>query len=146
MKEENKKDTPLYGHNREYALKHNETMIYIKSHQENIKCKETIEKLIATNHNMTNFNLKAVLDGVLAKYDTRRITYVLANTIQLKSYDGRFHWENKEWAKKFTIIPDNDFTGYDVNHDFTVNSHPCLVDGFTSYYRGKLEKMTERNK
>ena len=52
-----------------------------------------------------------------------RTMWIIANTIQNRKGDGRFHSRNTEWAKRFNI-PD---TGR--NYEFAMKSHSCLVDG-----------------
>ena len=62
------------------------------------------------------------------------MTYVLANTVQINSGDGRYSPSNKEWANQVYINNENK-----DRRMFVINSHPAIVDGFVSAYR-KLEK------
>lgn len=139
MEGKNKEYVPLYGHNEEYARKHDELMLYSKSYLENLACKNTIERGIELNYDGAHLNTDIILDVILIKYGVRRINYVLANTIQTKLHENRFSTENKEWAKRFSITPDHSKDGYDRNHDFTVNSHPGLINLLITAYRQKID-------
>ena len=55
---------------------------------------------------------------------------VLANTVQLQDWDGRYSRRNKEWAK--TIPNDNPET---VRCGYVLNSHPAVLDGFIDLVR-----------
>ena len=56
--------------------------------------------------------------------------FVLSNTLQQLSYDGRFSPSNREWAKKSYVPADSDH-----NIAFLVTSHPAVLDGFVSMVR-----------
>ena len=113
--------TPLYPHTAAYALEHGELEQYRASLQANIACKN------------------AAVTEVMAAYGKERICYVIANTLQQKSWDGRFSSSNKEWAAQFEIAaavrPD-----YDSRGAFVVDSHPAVLDGFTGLLRRECEK------
>ena len=63
------------------------------------------------------------------------MNWVLANTLQEKSHDGRFSQENKKWAKGFFIPSD------DVRWHFCVESHPGLTDLFINQAREAWQKL-----
>ena len=56
---------------------------------------------------------------VLEEFGFKRVNWVLANTVQEKSWDGRFRQDNKAWAQR-TFIPED--AGHKV--EFIVESHP----------------------
>ena len=66
---------------------------------------------------------------------------VLANTVQLQDWDGRYSRRNKEWVK--TIPNDNPET---VRCGYVLNSHPAVPVSYThldvykrqAQYRGQL--------
>ena len=55
---------------------------------------------------------------------------ILANTVQLQDWDGRYSRRNKEWAK--TIPNENPET---VRCGYTLSSHPAVLDGFIDLVR-----------
>ena len=67
---------------------------------------------------------------------TKRVGFVLANTLQEQSYDGRYHENNKKWSRTIFIPEDG---GH--RHTFLINSHPAVLDGFVSEYRAELAKL-----
>ena len=130
--------TPLYPHTAAYALEHGELEQYRASLQANIACKNAIEAAIRQHFDGMHLNEAAVTE-VMAAYGKERICYVIANTLQQKSWDGRFSPSNKEWAAQFEIAaavrPD-----YDSRGAFMVDSHPAVLDGFTGLLRRECEK------
>ena len=130
--------TPLYPHTAAYALEHGELEQYRASLQANIACKNAIEAAIRQYFDGMHLNEVAVTE-VMSAYGKERICYVIANTIQQKSWDGRFSPSNKEWAAQFEIAaavrPD-----YDSRGAFVVDSHPAVLDGFTGLLRREYEK------
>ncbi len=130
--------TPLYPHTAAYALEHGELEQYRASLQANIACKNAIEAAIRQYFDGMHLNEVAVTE-VMSAYGKERICYVIANTLQQKSWDGRFSPSNKEWAAQFEIAaavrPD-----YDSRGAFVVDSHPAVLDGFTGLLRRECEK------
>ena len=72
----------------------------------------------------------------LDKWGYKRINFVLANTLQELSYDGRFSRKNQEWAKA-TFIPQ------DGTHNISlmVKSHPAVLDGFVNMVREAYKNL-----
>lgn len=130
--------TPLYPHTAAYALEHGELEQYCASLQANIACKNAIEAAIRQYFDGMHLNEAAVTE-VMSAYGKERICYVVANTLQQKSWDGRFSPSNKAWAAQFEIAaavrPD-----YDSRVAFVVDSHPAVLDGFTGLLRRECEK------
>lgn len=130
--------TPLYPHTAAYALEHGELEQYRASLQANIACKNVIEAAIRQYFDGMHLNEVAVTE-VMSAYGKERICYVIANTLQQKSWDGRFSPSNKEWAAQFEIAaavrPD-----YDSRGAFVVDNHPAVLDGFTGLLRREYEK------
>ena len=129
---------PLYPHTAAYALEHGELEQYRASLQANIACKNAIEAAIRQHFDGMHLNEAAVTE-VMAAYGKERVCSVVANTLQQKSWDGRFSPSNKEWAAQFEIAaavrPD-----YDSRGAFVVDSHPAVLDGFTGLLRRECEK------
>ena len=97
------------------------------SHRENCDCARAIERAIADHYhdNLLDDGTKDVID----RYGFDRVNWVLANTLQEKSHDGRFSQVNKEWSKGF-FIPDDD-----VRWHYCVESHPGLTNVFVDQAR-----------
>ena len=94
--------TGLYKHTAAYALEHGELEQYRASLQANIACKNAIEAAIRQHFDGMHLNEAAVTE-VMAAYGKERVCSVVANTLQQKSWDGRFSPSNKAWAAQFEI-------------------------------------------
>jgi len=116
------------------AREYNELPQWRESHQHNVACKEAIEEAIRNGFDGMHLD-RDCAKGVIEDYGFKRVGWVLANTIQLKSDDGRFSLCNKEWAGR-TFIPPSD-----RNHDFVVGSHPAVLDGFVTEFRDALAEL-----
>ena len=130
---ENMKQILVYRQPGMYAREHGELDQFRQSNVSNIACRAAIEKAIAENFD--GMRLKAdVAAKVLHEFGAERVQFVLANTVQQKSWDGRFSRENKAWAATFAIEPDV-VMGMDRRLQFIVNSHPAVLDGFITITR-----------
>lgn len=142
---ERKQYPPVYRHTLAYATEHGAADEYLDSRKLNIDCKRAVEDAIRSHFDGMHL-AHDVVDGVLEEYGPERLSFVLACTVQYKESDGRFSRDIKEWAKGIPI-PENMGRGTDLNHDYVVESHPAVLDGFIGIARGKfaeLEKeMTE---
>ena len=69
-----------------------------------------------------------------------RLSWVLANTITMKEQDGRFSRSNKAWAQAMSIPIDRDGFGSLRNWSYTVESHPAILDLYTTLLRKELER------
>ena len=133
-------ELPVYRQNAAYASEHGELEQYRVSHQANIACKEAIEQSIDQNYDGSRL-AKGSADKVMQKFGSERVMYVLANTIQQKGWDGRFHPYNKDWAKTVDIPPNPDSFGFERNCEFVVDSHAGLTDLFVSQARREAERQ-----
>lgn len=118
---------PLYRWSLKEALSRGERDEWRESYKENCDCARAIERAIADNYH--DNILKGCAQPILDRYGFDRVNWVLANTLQEKSHDGRFSQENKEWAKGF-FIP-----GDDVRWHFCVEAHPGLTNLFVDQTR-----------
>lgn len=133
-----KNQTLMYMESAKFAKAHNELPEYRASHWANIACKEDIQDAIVRHFDGMRLNKEAVRE-VLDAYGKERTQMVLAATVQVKSWDGRFSRENKAWA---TNIPMPDCS-MDHLYEYAVSSHPAVLDGFISATRREL---AERDK
>ena len=115
---------PLYLHPPDYAREHGELAQYRASHRANIECKQAIEQAIDKNFDGMYLNKQCVKD-VLEEYGPDRMEYVLAATLQEKSYDMRFTPENRQWAESIPI-----YTSLERRCEYAVESHSAVLDGF----------------
>lgn len=119
----------VYKQTVEYARTHGELEQYRASLQENIACREAIEQAIGQGFDGMHLE-KNCARSVLEKFGRERVMHVLANTIQIKVWDGRFSRENKQWAVTFGFSESQ-------RHrlSFSVQSHPCVLNGFVDQAR-----------
>ena len=130
---EQMKQIPVYRQTGMYAREHGELDQFRQSNVANIACRAAIEKAISENFDGMRLRADAVAQ-VLSEFGADRVQFVLANTVQQKSWDGRFLRENKAWAAAFSIEPDV-VMGMDRRVQFIVNSHPAVLNGFIDLVR-----------
>ncbi|MCC8196558.1 MAG: DUF3849 domain-containing protein [Ruminococcus sp.] len=132
---------PIYTQTGSYAHEHGELDQYRQSKSENMACKEAIEKAISDNFDGMHLNPDAV-KPVIESFGEERVAFVLASTIQVKDWDGRFSQSNKDWAASVPTLaevnPDND-----IRTEWAVQSHPAVLDGFVGMVRNELENSRE---
>ena len=127
------KDIQLYPHDAEYAIAHDELQQYRLSYRADIACKNAIDQAIRDNFDGAHLNPKAITE-VVEGFGSERVARVLANTIQQKSWDGRFSRANKEWAATIPV-PGTIREGFDNRDQFTAQSHTAILDGYTATFR-----------
>lgn len=110
-----------------------------KSHKLNTACKKAVEAAIARDFD--GMRLKSdCAKSVIDEYGFKRVNLVLANTITLMAWDGRFSRENKTWAKTIDV-PEDKNSVTDHRDDYTVNSHPAVLDGFVNQARRAYQAL-----
>ena len=130
---------PVYRRTADYAREAGERDEYRASYQENVKCKQAIEKAISMDYDGQYLNDNAIFT-VLDMFGPERTSWVLANTITMKEHDGRFSRSNKAWAQAMNIPIDRDGFGSLRNCSYTVESHPAILDLYTTLLRKELER------
>jgi len=125
---------PLYKYSVETAKHDGELDAWRESRDENIRCRDFLDEQIAKRFDGMTLPSDCV-ENTVKEFGYDRTMWVIANTIQNRKGDGRFHSRNTEWAKRFNI-PD---TGR--NHEFALNSHSCLVDGAADDIRKMYAKL-----
>ena len=120
---------PIYSHTASYAREHNELDAYRASLNANLQCKEAIEAAVREHFDGMYLSHDAAR-GVIETYGMERVMLVLANTVQLQNWDGRYSPRNKEWAK---TIPN--YNSDTVRVGYAVNSHPAVLNGFIDLVR-----------
>lgn len=131
----------LYPYSRNEAKRLNQLNLWRDSHKENILCKNFIEGAIRRDFDGTHLKGDCA-ESVIAAYGYKRVSWVLANTVQKQDWNGLFSEDNKEWAKRTYIPPDKDSI-YDQNHnlDFVADSHPAVLDSFINQYRFAYQSL-----
>jgi len=125
---------PLYFDSFGMARRHDELDAWRESHSENIRCNEFIVKGIQQNHDGLRLGGDVAGDAI-AEFGFDRVNMVLANTIQLKDWDGRISTGNKEWAKGFHV-PRGIDDPREFRRDFLIDeANPGLVDIVTNHAR-----------
>lgn len=128
-------ETYLYPYSAKEARERNELSLWRESHRANIACREAIEDTIRQNFDGMHLD-KDCITPVLDEYGYKRTAWVLANTLQELSWDGRFSPANKQWAERHYIPQDERH-----NAELTVRSHPAVLDGFVSLYRKAVQAL-----
>ncbi len=127
---------PLYPWSKIEAQRLNEEKAWSESYTENCKCARKIEHAIKdyyANHRLDEQGAKDIIK--MFGYD--RTNWVLANTILVGEHDGRYNADNKQWSRTF-FIPYEEFN---LRRNFAVNSHPGLVDLFTTQVRKQWKEL-----
>ena len=128
-------DTYLYPWGPKDARNRNEIVLWRESYRANVACRQAIEDAIRQNFDGMYLSSDC-LKPVLEEYGYKRTAWVLANTLHELKSDGRFTQSNKLWANRFYIPADPDH-----NSDFTVRSHPAVLDGFVNLYRKAYQDL-----
>lgn len=134
---------PVYRRTADYAREAGERDDYRASYQENVKCKQAVEKAISLDYDGMRLNDNAIFT-VLEQFGPERLSWVLSNTITMKEHDGRFSRSNKAWAQAMNVPIDRDGFGSLRNWSYTVESHPAILDLYTTLLRKELERPPQQ--
>lgn len=126
-------NTPLYRGTAEQARRENQLQLWRDSFQANILCRIAIENEIRQHFDGMHLD-RGCAGRVLDQFGEARVKYVLSATLQELDNDGRFSRSNKEWGRQTEIIPST------RNYEFAVQSHPAVLDGFTSDFRSECQQ------
>ena len=130
---------PMYTWSLEDAQDHGVEDLWRESFKENCRCARAIEQAIASNFDGYTLNTSCI-KGVLEEFGRSRVRFVLANTLQEKSHDGRFSKDNRTWCKG-TYVPKES-----TNWAFSVESHPAVLDGFIHAVKQEWEGLNLYNR
>lgn len=134
---------PVYRHTAQYARAEGEIKAYLESRHEDTICCQAIEDAIRREFDGMRLGDNAV-SLVLEQFGPERVSWVLANTVMMKEYDGRFSPSNRQWANSVGVVMDRGSAGSVYNDDYVVDSHPAVLDGYISLARKVLQKAAER--
>ena len=125
----------MYPYTAKVARERSELELWRANFRTNCACAGAIE--LAIRRDFDGMHLGAdCAKSVIDQYGYKRVGFVLANTLQEQSYDGRYHETNKQWSRTIFVPEDG---GH--RHTFLINSHPAVLDGFVSEYRAELAKL-----
>lgn len=130
----------VYPYSREEAKRLRETELWRESRKLNVACRNAIEEAIYRDFDGMHLKPDCAA-SVIAEYGYHRVSYVLANSLQQKDYDGRFSKGNHDWAKRTYIPLDRDSAGADHRCKFAANSSPAVLDRFVNQYRKAYEEL-----
>lgn len=125
----------MYPYTAKEARERGELEQWRANYRANCACAGAIELVI--RESFDGMHLKEdCARHVIDHYGYKRTAFVLANTLQEHSYDGRYHPTNTQWSQSIHIPPDGDH-----RYAFMVGSHPAVLDGFVTQYRAELAKL-----
>ena len=132
--------TPVYHQSAAFARENGELEQFRNSHWTNIACKNDIEDAIVRHFDGMHLDKEAVTE-VLERYGAERMSMVLAATVQVKAWDGRFSNSNKDWAFSFEFADTHTARGFDRRDEYAVASHPAVLDGFIKLARQEIKAL-----
>lgn len=119
---------PLYKYSFSEAKRNGETESYMESLRENIRCRDFLDNEIREKFDGMRLPTECA-ENAIKEFGYDRTMWVIANTVLEREGDGRFHRENRDWAKEMRIPKEN------RNYEFALNSHSCIVDGLADDVR-----------
>lgn len=128
------RETPVYPYPASYAQEQGELEQYRASNRANVACKKAIEAAVREHFDGMYLSDDAAKD-VIDAYGMERVAFILANTVQLQDWDGRYSRRNKEWA---STIPN--YHSDSIRRDYALNSHPAVLDGFIDLVRKEQQR------
>lgn len=138
------RNLPVYIFSATFAKEHGELDEYRASFKANVQCKNAIEEAIANHYSDNRFDGSCVQE-VVDRFGTERVSFVLANTVQHKDWDGRISRENKEWAKGEPVPNDYDAWNGKRTAEYSCGqAHPGLINLFVNRFR--KEQQIEKEK
>ena len=127
--------TRLYRYSAQDARERDELDLWRESFKANCACCLAIEDAIRNDFDGMHLPQNCARK-IIDEFGYQRVEYVLANTLQVLSDDGRFSPRNKEWGKSLYIPKDERH-----NYCFSVSSHPAVLDGFIDEFRNEFQKL-----
>ena len=124
---------PLYLYSLKEAAEWNEKDEWRESYLENCDCARAIERAIDEHYD--GQCLKSCAQEVIDRYGFDRVNFVLAATVRQGTHDGRYSEDNKNWARRFSVMDKENTWQYHVR------SHPGLVNLFVADARRLWDKL-----
>jgi hypothetical protein len=135
------KNQPIYMKSPGNARENNELDQYRESIRINKECAGAIdaairECVVPDKHGYC-LTPEAV-DKVIDVYGEQRVSVVLANTVRLQEWDGRYSENTKKWAKGVEMPETGD------NRSFYSSAHPAVLDGYIRLARKEIDRRNEK--
>jgi hypothetical protein len=136
----------VYPHSADIARDRGELDKYRESNKINHDCAAAIDKAInESNYEPFHYDLKSAMEKVTAAYGEKRVAWVMAATVQLHDYDGRYSPANKRWAQGFQIPREQSYGDNKPRIPYYgTNAHATLIDSFITRLRKHMEQKKER--
>lgn len=112
----------LYRNSLREAQSTDRVQLWKDSLCENIRCRDFLDKMVAERFDGYNLPSECIQKTV-KEFGFDRTMWVIANTIEQRSGDGRICRDNRTWAKSLNIPKS------ELNSEFALNCHSCLMDG-----------------
>lgn len=93
---------PLYLYSLKEAAEWDEKDEWRESYLENCDCARAIERAIDEHYDGQRLNPCA--QEVIDRYGFDRVNFVLAATVRQGTHDGRYSEDNKNWARRFSVM------------------------------------------
>lgn len=101
--------------------------------KQNIACADAIDKaIIESNYEPYRYDLETAVQKVLSEYGADRVTWALADAVQVQFDDDRYSLINKKWAESFYIPHEN-------SRGFYSRTDPAVLDKFIDFARIAIE-------
>lgn len=114
---------------------------YYASHRETVRCARSMDAGLGSAYH--HRALYQFMRRMNREFGVDRVKTVLARTVQIKDYDGRFRTDNKQYAASVPILIASHNREDDITHSYELNAHPLIVDTALSVFR-KMEQSQER--
>lgn len=127
----------IYYQTLKFAREHDEIDICRKSREEDLRCRDTIEKLVDGNYYNNHFDSAKVVKEAVIEFGLERVKFILANTVQQRDWDGRISEVSKRWAKSVPVSLDEEYNTKILLckiHSVLLNA---LIDEIRENYRTK---------
>ena len=130
--------TPIYRQSGSYAREHGELDQFCESRRANLACREAIEGAISRSFDGMRLKHDAPT-AVLDQFGTGRVRLVLAATVQVKLWDGRFSQNNKDWSQTIMNAEQASESEFARWGEMAVSSHPAVLNGFINLARQEIQ-------
>jgi len=125
-KHENDLHCPVYHKDLKQARADGEMDAWRISHHATTTCSEQFQKEYERAYE--NRQVPQFLQQMVDRYGMERCKIVVASTIQLASYDGRYSQDMKDAAAKVTIPGASTDSMHDRRFDYRISCHPVTVN------------------
>lgn len=140
VRDEAEISSPLYKQTFDYAKEAGETAEYRTSRRINSLCQREIDDAVQAGWDGMHVAPEAVKQ-VLDRFGPERVSFILANTVQQKDWDGRFSSANRSWAETVPLYVPPESRAY-----CTASSHSAKLDDFITVARKEMLQMEKEGR